>query len=287
MLSLCDRETVIRNLYRIARGHDESRQIETADDLRAGFLAFLSARQPAVPVNLSGNIFVRDIDTQAKLSAAFAKGALNDLNQEDVVGEAYDKATLEAKINTARDSLGELLDLDENFSIVFDLVVHSVFVRPSKPAKVAYGSHGGSSSASIGAIWLAVGDKICSIDLIEMFIHELTHHLLFVDELNYPQFNYGLITQRENFALSAILKRQRPLDKVVHSIVVGASLVDARRRFVGRHDATIIHPATPDLQKDTLAAVESINNLSNIDELITPHMRSIINECSLICERGT
>jgi hypothetical protein len=165
------------------------------------------------------------------------------------------------------------------------MVVHSIFVRPSKPAKMAHGSHGGSSSASIGAIWLAVGEKISQIDLIEMLIHELTHHLLFVDELNHPQFHYQLIKLRENYALSAILKRQRPLDKVVHSIVVGASLVDARRRFVGRHDATVIHPATPDLERDVLAAIDSVTSMANIDELVTPHMRRIIAECSVVCGR--
>jgi hypothetical protein len=283
MLSLCSREAVVRNLYRIARGHDESIVVDTASELREGFLAFLEARQPLVPVNWTGDVFVQDPATQAKLSSAFSKGALNDLNQEDVVGEAYERGVLESKTNLVRNALNEVLLMDDDFAFVFDLVIHSIFVRPSKPAKMAHGSHGGSSSASIGAIWLAVGDKISQFDLIEMLIHELTHHILFVDELNHPQFHYQLIKLRENYALSAILKKQRPLDKVVHSIVVGASLIDARRRFVGRHDATIIHPTTPDLERDVLAAVDSVNAMPNVEMLITPHMRCIIDECSTLC----
>ena len=283
MLTLCEPDMVVRNVYRIARAHDEVRRIETADELREGFLAFLGARQPTVPINSTDDIFVQDPTTQAKLSAAFSKGALNDLNQEDVVGEAYEAEVLQAKTNIVRSALDDLLLMDDDFSFIFELVVHSIFVRPSKPAKMAHGSHGGSSSASIGAIWLAVGDKISQIDLIEMLIHELTHHLLFVDELNHPQFEYQLIKLRENYALSAILKRQRPLDKVVHSIVVGASLVDARRRFLRKHDATVIHPSTPDLESDVLAAIDSVTAMSNIEELITPHMRCIIDECSVVC----
>ena len=285
MLTLCEPDTVVRNVYCIARAHDETCRIETADELRQGFLTFLEARQPSVPINSTGDVFVLDPVIQAKLSAAFSKGALNDLNQEDVVGEAYDSDVLETKTNIVRTALDDLLLRDEDFAFIFALIVHSIFVRPSKPAKMAHGSHGGSTSASIGAIWLAVGDKITQLDLTEMLIHELTHHLLFVDELNHPQFQYKRIKLRENYALSAILKRQRPLDKVVHSIVVGASIIDARRRFLGNHEPTLIHPATPELEKDVLAAIDSVNTMPNITELITPHMRSIIDECSMLCKQ--
>ena len=233
-------------------------------------------------VNSTGDIFVQDPAMQAELSAAFSKGALNDLNQEDVVGEAYEPEVLETKTNLVRSALDNLLLRDEDFAFIFELIVHSIFVRPSKPAKMARGSHGGSTSASIGAIWLAVGDTISQIDLIEMLVHELTHHLLFVDELNHPQFHYNLIKLRENYALSAILKRQRPLDKVVHSIVVGAAIVDARRRFLD-DNATLTHPATPDLERDVQAAIDSVTAMPNIEELITPHMRRIIDECAAVC----
>jgi hypothetical protein len=283
MLTLCQPDVVVRNLYRIARAHDENRPMETSEELRNGFLAFLTARQPSVPINTTGDVFVLDQAIQSKLSAAFSKGALNDLNQEDVVGEAYQGDVLETKTSIVRAALNDLLMMDEDFAFVFDLAIHSIFVRPSKPAKMVHGSHGGSSSASIGAIWLAVGDSISRIDLIEMLVHELTHHLLFIDELNHPQFDYQLIKMRENYALSAILKRQRPLDKVVHSIVVGASLVDARRRFLGNHEATVIHPETSGLQKDVVAAIDSVMDMHNVNELLTDHMRSIVDECSEIC----
>jgi hypothetical protein len=287
MLTLCQPDVVVRNLYRIACAHDENCHIETAEELRNGFLAFLAARQPSVPINTTGDVFVLDPAIQSRLSVAFSKGALNDLNQEDVVGEAYQEDVLEAKTSVVRGALNDLLMMDQDFAFVFEMAIHSIFVRPSKPAKMVHGSHGGSSSASIGAIWLAVSDSIRRIDLIEMLIHELTHHLLFIDELNHPQFNYELIKLRENYALSAILKRQRPLDKVVHSIVVGASLVDARRRFLGNHEATVIHPVTSDLQKDVVAAIDSVLEMRNVNELLTDHMRSMVGKCSEICAQPT
>jgi hypothetical protein len=283
MFSLCEPAQAFRNLYRLARVHDRTADLKTADDLRRGYLAFLEGWQPDVPVNYSDNIFVLEKSVQDRLANAFSKGALNDLNQEDVVGESYSFEVLQQRTEKARRALANLLAMDDDFSSVFDLVVHSVFVRPSKPAKMVQDSHGGSSSASIGAIWLAVGDRIQELDLVEMLVHELTHHLMFIDELNFPQFNYDLITRKENFALSAILKRQRPLDKVIHSIVVGASLVDARNRFLRKHSQTVVHPATPELKRDTLAAIESVMALKNISDLITPHTSQLIEECAEFC----
>ena len=283
MLSLCEPAQAFRNLYRLARVHDRTARLETADDLRKGYLAFLEDRQPEVPVNYSDDVFVLERSVQDRLAGAFSKGALNDLNQEDVVGDNYASDVLEQRTDVVRQALSRLLILDEGFSSVFDVVVHSIFVRPSKPAKMAHGSHGGSSSASIGAIWLAVGERIQQLDLTEMLVHELTHHLLFIDELNLPQFNYDLITRKENFALSAILRRQRPLDKVIHSIVVGASLIDARNRFLHNHKRTIVHPPTLELQQDTLAAIASVMELRNIRDLITPHTFELLDECAEFC----
>lgn len=283
MLSICEPAQVFRNLYRLARVHDRNARIETVDDLRKGYLAFLEGRQPDVPVNYSDNVFVLDPSVQDRLAGAFSKGALNDLKQEDVVGDNYAPDLLEQRTEMVRQALVRLLLLDNEFSSVFDVVVHSIFVRPSKPAETAHGSHGGSSSASIGAIWLAVGERIQQLDLVEMLVHELTHHLVFIDELNFPQFDYDLIVRKENFALSAILKRQRPLDKVIHSIIVGASLVDARNRFLDNHQRTIVHPSTPELQQDTLAAIASVMELRNIEDLITPHTFELLDECAEFC----
>jgi hypothetical protein len=243
----------------------------------------LEGRQPDVPVNYSDDVFVLDGYVQDRLAGAFSKGALNDLNQEDVVGDRYTSDALQQRTDVVRQALAKLLTLDCDFGFVFDLVIHSIFIRPSKPGKMAHGSHGGSSSASIGAIWLAVGDRTQQLDLIEMLVHELTHHLLFIDELNEPQFNYDLITLKQNFALSAILKRKRPLDKVIHSIVVGASLIDARYRFLENHARTIVHPDTPELKKDTLAAIASVMELANISDLITRHTFDLLEECTEFC----
>lgn len=187
------------------------------------------------------------------------------------------------KLQLAQNSLAELLSLNEDLDLVFGLIIHSVFLKSSRPTSNSRGSHGGSSSAAIGTIWLTVEDSLNSIDLMEMFVHELTHHLLFVDELNHAQFAYSEIAKPENFARSAILKRSRPLDKVVHSIVVASEVLEARRQYLKERGPSKIHPSTEVLMADTKVAIESVFALPNLGDLITPHMRKVLDKCAEIC----
>ena len=103
--------------------------------------------------------------------------------------------------------------------------------------------------------------------------------MLFIDELNSPQFNYDELTKKENFTTSAILKRPRPLDKVVHSIVVSSDLILSRVRNFGWHDALRFHPSTVDMRASTLAAISELESKPNASDLMSEHMLSIVNDC--------
>lgn len=281
MLTLYGRDDVLRNLYRLAKLESPEAIIETSEQLRPSYLAFLAAHQPWVPINWTEDVFVTAPEVEDRLSAAFSEGALDDLSQADVFGPAYPHDVRLAKLDLARRALADLLVRDGDFALVFGLVIHSVFIRSSKPARGMRGSHGGSSSASIGAIWLTVNDGVGMIDLMEMYVHELTHHLIFVDELNHGQFDYDAIAKPENFAHSAILKRHRPLDKVVHSIIVATEIMAARARYLDldHESGSTIHPPTTALRAETLAAMESVQQLPNLTDLITPHTSKILARC--------
>jgi hypothetical protein len=283
MLSMYGADEVLRSLYRLARLQSPDAKIQTSEDVRKHYLAFLASKQPHAPVNWSDDVFVDDVATEDKLSAAFSEGLLNDLGQADVVGPSFFGEIRKRKLDLAQQSLEKVLGLDDDFCLIFGLVIHSVFLRGSKPSAGSRGSHGGSSSAAIGTIWLTVEDSLRPVDLMEMFIHELTHHLLFVDELNYKQFEYPAIAKPENFARSAILKRSRPLDKVVHSIVVAAEVLEARRRYLHDCGPCKIHPSSDALKTDTRLAIESVLSLSNLDDLISPRVRQMLERCDHVC----
>jgi hypothetical protein len=184
----------------------------------------------------------------------------------------------------ARGALAELLDEDPRLSALFDLAIHSIFISKTKVTPNGLGSHGGSASGSVGIIWLSMQDSLTEMDIKELFVHELTHHLLFIDELVHLHFEYEKMSREENFAFSAILNRIRPLDKVVHSIVVATEIVLARRSgLLDERAATTVHPSTDKMLRDVVQACDSVFALSNLDELLRPRGHELVERCRATC----
>ena len=75
------------------------------------------------------------------------------------------------------------------------MVINSIFFRSSKRAV------GGSSSASMGAIWMNHSPKLENGDIVELLVHELAHHMMFIDERCYLHYYYEEIIKEENYAV--------------------------------------------------------------------------------------
>jgi hypothetical protein len=57
----------------------------------------------------------------------------------------------------------------------------------------------------------------------------LAYHLLLIDERVHGHYvSYAKLADKRNYAHSAILKCNRPLDKVFHSLVVATELLASR-----------------------------------------------------------
>ncbi|HEX6901687.1 MAG TPA: HEXXH motif-containing putative peptide modification protein [Thermoanaerobaculia bacterium] len=284
MFSIYGHEEIIRNFYRLAYPFLGGREIRTSADLRVGYLDFLAGHQPYMPINRSDDVFITDPAIEKALVGAYGhKASLNDLGQSEIIDEPYPDAIKREKIARARHALDEFLNLDDTLAAIFDLTIHSIVVRPSKRLQ-GRASYGGSSSAAIGTIWLTVGSTLTTSDLVEMLLHELTHHLLFIDERNYPHFDYELITREENRAFSAILNMIRPLDKVMHSIVVATELILGRLRFLPDDKPRIVHPPTNKMIADAMTAYESITSLDAADLVLRPRTREILDRCFAACQ---
>lgn len=284
MFSTYGYEEIIRNAYRVARpivGDDRS--IQTTGDLRPYYLDFLENHQPYMPVNRTDDLIIADDAVEDALLAAYGRESkLNDLKQTEIIGDAYTRRLKAEKVDIVRRGLEEFRKLDDTLCAVFDLVIHSVFVRSSNYVE-GRASHGGSSSSAMGVIWMAVGPKIAVPDVVEMLLHELTHHLLFLDECNYPHFDYALIKREDTRAFSAILNMSRPIDKVVHSIMVATELVLGRGSFPALAHSSSVHPPTPKLIDDVLTACASLNHLDPAAEVLRPRSRDFVDRCLAAC----
>jgi len=282
MLSLVGKDEVLRNVYRVARLFDPTGDLSDYASLRRAFLGLLAQKNPHMPVNYSWDPFIRDPRVEDQLASAFdVDVALNDLDQDTVVGDAFSQEQRDRRLARARDALDSLLRLDEDLNLVFGLVVHSVFCKASSPSHKA---HGGSSSGMIGSTWLSLNESITKSDIMEMFVHELTHILLFVDELNYEQFDYDEIAKPENYALSAILLKRRPLDKSIHSIVVATELLEARRRLLGEPADLTMHPPTPELAASAIRAADSVLGLARVETFTSARLLGFVRTCREQCQ---
>src|SRR5436305_15130155 len=99
----------------------------------------------------------------------------------------------------------------------------------------------------------------------------MTHTLMFLDEGRYGHYlDYAAIAQRENYALSPILAKQRPLDKVVHALVVTAEILSFRQLHAGHPHGARRHPDSDRLLRAAEQSIASVLGLPNIRQPMAP-----------------
>ena len=161
--------------------------------------------------------------------------------------------------------------LDPELFNLFQLTIEKIFYAGSMVAG------GGSSSGALGCIWLNPRAYWKEQDYLEFFVHELTHNLLFLDErreTHYPF--YSELEKSENFALSAILKRGRPLDKVIHSLFVVYEVLSFRIRHFNPAAKTFLHPDTVMLFQGAEDTLQSLRKVK--PQLLSEHLKNMILE---------
>lgn len=273
-------EENIKNCYRAVYPFiSDPHHVQSISDLRNPYLNFLKNQQPDYPINFDHNPFIFDEEVEKLLAKAYSEGSLDDLRQSELIGKSYSRKEKNNKIYIAVQALNSLFEQDENLAALFSLVIHSIFTKQYDRKNGSKGTHGGSSSGAIGVIWLTINKSITRLDLMELFLHELTHHLVFIDELNYPQFSYKEIKKPENYSYSAILNMQRPLDKVVHSIIVATEIILARKTILNIDEERTVHPSTEKMLDSIFQSFESINNLKNKNIVLKPRTFEILNKC--------
>ena len=139
---------------------------------------------------------------------------------------------------------------------------------------------GGSTSAAIGCIWINPRPHWSENDFFEFFVHELTHNLVFLDELRYRHYtNYSSIIIEENYSPSAILARKRPLDKVFHSILVSTEVLLTRQSLLGHPETPRAHPPTQIMLDQCLYSIRSLEENNAVFSLLTERSQTLLALC--------
>ncbi|PRA78143.1 hypothetical protein CQ054_22585 [Ochrobactrum sp. MYb29] len=230
---------------------------ESETDLRTCYQRYLARMQPHcswLRSNSKAEIVdaVCDVNTKADLVALFANvdSGLDDLHQNSVIKAGdNDLGPKQAMISEALQAMKSLTPAHYDFLNNF---IEGIFFEESDIAS------GGSTSNAVGAIWANPDLRFHQNDTIELLVHELTHNLMFLDEWVHPHYDYDLILSPETWCQSAILLKKRPVDKVVHSIIVATEIVLLRRTVTGEPSIFFAHPPSKELIS---AITESINDL--------------------------
>lgn len=253
----------IQNLvFMLARRYgNQAKTISSVSDLGLMYRNYLKEVQGREASTIDQLVISTDYEKAASMAIAFngeADSMLDDMGQSSIIKmENYPNVDLQRiKVENAIQELG-LLSSD-HYSLLH-LFITDIFILPSN------GARGGSSSDSIGLIWANPKESYPITDVVEFLIHELTHHCMFIDEQRYGHYNYQNILDNTNWADSAILKKPRPIDKVLHSIIVSLEIILFRDLVIGHPIKPKVHPPTTMLIDQIKKSIVSIKNIISIN----------------------
>ena len=276
MIYTSSRDKILSNLKLLSNRDDKLHH----SNVRKRYLANIEELHKfKTPVNFSQDRFIFSDCISNAYADCYSDSVLNDRHQVEMIDWetplSYEERleTFE-KYSQAKEFISKV---DIELHDLFEFVVHSVFTKRSKKVRGSI-CNAASTSNAIGVIFINSSPKLTVNDVIELLVHEFTHNLLFIDETNHVQFDYDLIIKPEYFSKSAILDKRRPLDKVVHSILVSAQIIVFRQRYGQLYDLSevSIHPKTDVMIGTTREAITELLAGENNRKTMTDHTIELV-----------
>lgn len=295
MLGLFSYSDICQSLIQIADPNTLAQRGFSAHGLRMALQSRAHQLEPRLPIwDTSHTVLVASASLEHELRTMFCgRSTLNDLNQHAAVDESFSSAERTFKLNQLRRALDLLAQLDPHLFEILNVVVSCIFTSSSQTAG------GGTSSATPGVIWANLRNHWSTWDTLEFLIHELTHNLMFFDEFHAMHYRNLLeLSNPDTFAQSAILRKQRPLDKVIHSIMVGISILNLRANCVFQRaclkenlqPSAGVHPESQTLAmhiresiRSVMANPKSMQLLSARGTELLERAHTRVNEFSEVC----
>jgi hypothetical protein len=238
-------------------------------DLRSKYIAFAAeVGGPSVrPLPGESGVTYSSPRIEMLLEKYRDQSALTDIGAD--IANTPDQSRHEAmsRVIAAKDAFAAK---DPDFIAFFDFFIHTMFYQR------AHHSGGGSVSSALGVIWCAINRRWSDEDIIEFFVHELAHNMLFLDErANGHYAGIDAIADPRNWALSAVLERPRPLDKVFHSLIVSNEVLQHRHKH-GEPANPLLHPSSHHMAEAAAKTIASIHQIIDRGGLVLPRFEEIL-----------
>lgn len=277
MIRLWGAEQNLATILALSRPYAVEGQTGT-EAVRDALLCCLNANQPGVPRPRGPIEFVRAEGKYESLLEIFNMESRLDDTPYRLDTGARDETGAE-KLTQMRSALEELGRRDPTTRSIFDLTIFVVFWAPCGIAT------GGTTSQALGVLWADPRRAWSERDFLEFLIHELSHYLLFLSEWRYGLFSSPEeMTNRANYAASAIRRAVRPLDKAFHSVVVGTEILLAREEVLGHTEATGLHPGSVELRDGVAHSIDSIAEVAERGGVLSPHALQLLDRSREVVE---
>lgn len=242
--------------------------------LRQALRRHLDALQPDVPrAGGSETAFLTGADATSVLTLAFGE-------VDDVV--PLSGATAADVVSRHRDAVASM-DRDEGLAALFQICADSVVSSAGDAAPAST-----TSGRAVGVLWVNPRPTWNVADLVEAYVHELTHTLLTLDEHRWGHYrSYELLEQPAHFAVSAIRRQARPLNLVFHSVVVAAELLALRAAMPQHVGPFGLHGGTSELTRQADVALASLRQVADLDALTTPRFHELLERVAETLDRST
>ncbi|MBX9889740.1 MAG: hypothetical protein K2X94_00510 [Amoebophilaceae bacterium] len=276
MLELIGLKENLKTIYLLSHKYLEFGNID-AEKIKKAYHHFLLEEQPNYSIERSGDIaYISSGPNFERLVSYFNADSIFHDEKNLLSPSASDHIKKEIQVK-----LSAIEQLNPKLFEVFDLLVHSILISACE------NSYGGTHSKAIGVLCISPIVSSWTIDVFYEFIcHELTHMLMFLDEHRFTHFiDIYAAAQKENYSVSAILAKNRPLDKVLHSIVVSVEIILSRNKvFKNQNQSNVLHPDTSTLIRQTRQSITKILAMINIKSMLSHRAFDLLEKCSKTIE---
>lgn len=239
--------------------------------LRKGFRLFLHKIQPTIPQTdvLFHNQYLYDTTLINKIIPHFS--GTDFLTDMGATVQHTERKSMKEALAHIKHALSYIKNRQPDIFKLFNTVIHTLFYMRSRH------EGGGSVSSAIGTIWCSNKKEWSLQDCTEFLLHELIHNVIFIDELRYRHYiSLPRLGEEQNYCLSSILARPRPIDKVFHSLIVALEIVFARLEWLGEPVNPFVHPPTEQILKNIGNTIESLQSISH-ENLVTERFRFLLD----------
>ncbi len=256
-----------------------------ADNLGLGDLGLAYRRRFSREYNLpcateAGTMWVNEGKLEnSLLSLIDHESPLNDYeryrDERFLYTDEQRRAEISADVAHVRQSVTRYWGADPDYWQYWSLII-SHLTCP----RTDYSTRGGTTSGAIGVIFACNPQRYADVDLKEFLIHEATHHGVFLFELSYGLYDYSRIAQPSNYARAALSGKLRPLDKVLHSIVIGTEILLQRQRLEYVSETRPYHGTTAELSQGVLSSILGAQSDPKLYGLLTEGGQWLLDYCA-------